>query len=71
MFYKRENGSIFVGYTDSDYAGDTDDRKSTSSHTNLLNFGAISWSSKKQQIVTLSSTEAEYVAAAASFYQAM
>ncbi|CAL2228255.1 unnamed protein product [Prunus armeniaca] len=67
----REDGSGFVGYTDSDYAGDIDDRKSTSGHTFLLNSGAVSWSSKKQQIVTLSSTEAEYVAATASSCQAM
>ncbi|CAL9028826.1 unnamed protein product [Prunus brigantina] len=71
VFYKSDDGSGFVGYTDSDYAGDIDDRKSTSGHTFLLNSGAVSWSSKKQQIVTLSSTEAEYVAAAASSCQAM
>lgn len=48
VLYKRENDVGFVGYTDSDYVGDIDDRKSTSSHVFMLNFGAILWSSKKQ-----------------------
>jgi hypothetical protein len=52
------------GWTDSDYAGDVDDRKSTSGYVFKLGSGAISWSSKKQPIVTLSTTEAEFVAAA-------
>jgi hypothetical protein len=52
------------GWTDSDYAGDSDDRKSTSGYVFKLGTGAISWCSKKQPIVTLSTTEAEFVAAA-------
>lgn len=54
-----------MAYSDSDFAGDLDDRKSTSGSVFLLAGGAISWSSKKQPVVTLSTTEAEYVAAAA------
>jgi hypothetical protein len=54
------------GWSDSNYAGDLDDRKSTSGYVFMLGTGAISWSSKKQPIVTLSTTEAEFVAAAAS-----
>jgi hypothetical protein len=53
-----------VAYTDSDYAGDLDDRKSTYSYVFLLSSGVVSWLSKKQPIVTLSTTEAEFVAAA-------
>ena len=49
-------------YTDSEYAGDLDDRKSISGYVFLLSEGAMSWSSKKQPVVTLS-TEAEFVAA--------
>ena len=52
-------------YTDSDYAGDTEDRRSTSGFVFILSGGAVAWSSKKQPVVTLSTTEAEYVAAAA------
>ena len=52
-----------MGFTDIDYAGDQDDRKSTSGYVFVLGTSAISWLSKKQPIVTLSSTEAEFVAA--------
>ena len=63
LFYKRESDSIPKVYTDSDYAEDIDDRKSTSGYVFLLSKAAVCWSSQKQAIVTLSSTEAEYVAA--------
>jgi len=52
-----------VGYVDSDYAGDTADRKSTSGFVFLQAGGAVSWGSKKQSTVSSSTTEAEYVAA--------
>ncbi|CAL5372261.1 unnamed protein product [Camellia sinensis] len=50
---------------------DIDDRKSTSGNEFLMSSGSISWSSKKQQIVTLSTTEAEFVAAASCSCQAI
>lgn len=65
VFYKRNTEVNLLGYTDSDYARDVDDRRSTSGYVFLLNGTAICWSSRKQDIVTLSSTEAEYVAATA------
>ena len=65
VFYKEGDDLKMVGYTDSDYAGDIDDRKSTSRSIFMMSSGAICWSSKKQAIVTLSITEAEFVAAAA------
>ena len=49
------------GYTDADWGGG-DDRKSIGGYTFLLNGSAISWNSKKQSTVALSSTEAEYMA---------
>jgi hypothetical protein len=52
------------GWTDSDYVGDLDDRKSTSGYVFKVGSGVISWSSKKQPIITLSTIEAEFVAAA-------
>jgi hypothetical protein len=51
-----ENDRNLLGYTDSDYARDVDDRKSTSDYVFLLSGAAICWSSRKQGIVTLSST---------------
>ncbi|MCH85372.1 hypothetical protein A2U01_0006218, partial [Trifolium medium] len=51
------------GWSDSYYVGDVDDRKSTSGYVFMYENGAISWSSKKQAIVTLSTTEAEFIAA--------
>ena len=50
-----------MAYTNSDYAGDADDRKNTSGYVFLLSGGPVSWASKKQPVVTLSSTEAEFV----------
>jgi len=47
-----------------------DDRKSTSGHVFFLGTGAVSWSSNKQDIVALSSSEAEYIAATSSACQA-
>lgn len=48
------------GWTDSDWAGDIDHKRSTTGYCFTLGSGAISWSSKKQPTVALSSTEAEY-----------
>eukprot|EP00257_Ricinus_communis_P017176 XP_015575556.1 uncharacterized protein LOC107261370 [Ricinus communis] len=64
IFYKRIGTSELVAYTDSDYAGDKEDSKSTSGYVFMM-CGAVAWSSKKQPIVTLSTTETEFVAAAA------
>ncbi|XP_075098864.1 secreted RxLR effector protein 161-like [Nicotiana tabacum] len=55
-----------VGYSDADHGGDLDERKSTSGYVFLLSDGDISWSSKKQSCVSLSTMEAEYVALASA-----
>lgn len=65
IMYNRGTGGEFQSYTDSDYAGDLDDRRSTSGYIFLMAGGAVSWSSKKQPIVALSTTEAEYIAVVA------
>ncbi|XP_030451109.1 uncharacterized mitochondrial protein AtMg00810-like [Syzygium oleosum] len=63
LFYKKEEKSDLFGFTDSDYAGDLNDKRSTSGYVFILGSGAVSWSSKKQPIVTLSTTEVEFIIA--------
>ncbi|KAG6590623.1 Integrase catalytic core protein [Phytophthora cinnamomi] len=52
----------FQGYSDADWAGDLSDRKSTSGYLFQVAGGPISWGSKKQSSVSLSTSEAEYIA---------
>jgi len=52
-----------MGYMDSDWTNDPDQRRSISGYIFTLGGGAVSWSSKKQQTVAASSCEAEYMAA--------
>ncbi|GJV50142.1 putative ribonuclease H-like domain-containing protein [Tanacetum coccineum] len=56
-----------VAYTDSDYAGATQDRKSTTGGCQFLGNRLISWQCKKKTMVATSTTEAEYVVAASSY----
>ncbi|KAG6470514.1 hypothetical protein ZIOFF_071587 [Zingiber officinale] len=62
--------SIF-GYSDSDLAGDLDGRKSTSGMAFYFNESLVSWNSQKQKTVTLSSCEAEFMAATTAACQAL
>ena len=62
ILYSKSDDFILVGYTDSDFAGSVDDRKRTYGYIFHLGLGAISRASQKQPIVTLSTTEVEYVA---------
>ena len=57
-------GSIFdlIGYSNSDYAGDQVDRKLRSGTCHFLGWSLVCWSSKKQNCVSLSTVEAEYIA---------
>ncbi|XP_052477147.1 secreted RxLR effector protein 161-like [Gossypium raimondii] len=71
ILYKKGAKSNLIGFTDSDFAGDTNDWKSTSGYVFMLGSGAISWSSKKQSIVTLSTTKVEYVTATTCATQAI
>ena len=55
-----------IGYSDADWAGDITDRKSTSGYLLLLSSAAVTWKSKKQTVVALTTAEAEYVALCAA-----
>jgi hypothetical protein len=51
-----------LGYCDADWGGDLEDRRSTTRFVFMIGGGAISWSSKRQPTIALSTTEAEYMA---------
>src|SRR5215510_12311265 len=57
------NTELFTTYTDADHGGNPDDVRSTSGFVVKMGTGAISWSSRLQSLVALSTTEAEYIAA--------
>ena len=62
LLYTSGDGHVCFGYSDSDWAGDLDDRRSTSGYIFKLSGAGISWKSKKQGSVALSTAEAEYIA---------
>ncbi|XP_059663982.1 secreted RxLR effector protein 161-like [Cornus florida] len=61
--YSSESNSEIVGYIDANWAGNKDDRKSTSGGCFYIGTNIVSWYSKKQNCISLSSCEAEYIAA--------
>jgi transposase InsO family protein len=62
---------LFDGYCDSDWGSSKDDRRSVTGYTFMLGGGAVSWQSKKQPTVALSSVEAEYMAACQAAREAL
>jgi hypothetical protein len=62
LTYRRFDSLHLEGYSDSDFTGDVDDRKSTSGYVFTLVGGAISWKSSKQTVTTSSTMYAEFVA---------
>ena len=64
LWYSADSSLALVGFSDADFGGCRLDRKSTSSTCHFLGTSLVSWSSRKQASVALSSTEAEYVVAA-------
>lgn len=67
----RQLNLKLCGYSDADFAGDLDTRKSTTGYAFCINKALVTWSSQRQKIVTLSATEAEYVAAATACKEAI
>ena len=71
LLYNTTDAKDLVGYSDADWAGDVNDRKSTSGYVFQICGGAISWRSKKQSCVALSTAEAEYMALASTTQEAV
>ncbi|PKA54370.1 Retrovirus-related Pol polyprotein from transposon TNT 1-94 [Apostasia shenzhenica] len=63
LWYPNESTSNLIGYSDADFAGCKVDRKSTSGTCQFFGNALVSWSSRKQNSIALSTAEAEYVAA--------
>nr|GEY19899.1 putative reverse transcriptase, RNA-dependent DNA polymerase [Tanacetum cinerariifolium] len=64
LWYPKESPFDLIAYSDSDYGGATQDRKSTTGGCQFLSRRLISWQCKKQTIMATLTTEAKYVAAA-------
>lgn len=61
IYVRDQRADILCGFADADWAGDINDRKSVSGHVFKVFGATVSWSTRKQKAVALSSTEAEYV----------
>ncbi|GJR37976.1 putative ribonuclease H-like domain-containing protein [Tanacetum coccineum] len=71
LWYPKDSPFDLVAYTDSDYAGASLDRKSTTGGCQFLGCRLSSWQCKKQTVVANSTTEAEYVAASSCYGQVL
>jgi len=69
--YVKDKSAILIGFCNADWAGSEDDSRSTSSYAFSFGSGAFSWASVKQNIVALSTAEAEYVSASEATAQAI
>ncbi|XP_061347559.1 uncharacterized mitochondrial protein AtMg00810-like [Gastrolobium bilobum] len=63
LHYSKSDKYKLVGYSDSNWCGDVDDKKSTAGYVFFVGNTAFTWVSKKEPIMTLSTCEAEYVVA--------
>ncbi|CAM8966050.1 unnamed protein product [Rhodiola kirilowii] len=63
ILYTKDTNPYLVGYCDADWAGNTEDQKRTSGGCFFLGNNLVSWFSKKQNSILLSTAEAEYIAA--------
>ena len=62
LWYSKGSDCSLVGYTDSDFSGCKSDRKSTSGTCHIFSNSLVSWHSKKQVSIALSTADAEYMA---------
>jgi hypothetical protein len=71
LSYNRDHDFKLSGYTDSDWAGSVSDKKSTSGCCFILGSAMISWQSRKQSSIALSTNEAKYIVASSASYEAV
>ena len=71
LVYSKTGNQMLNGFTDADWASDVDKRRSCTGYVFKMCNGAISWNSKRQPTVALSSTEAEYMALSSALQEAM
>ena len=71
LHYSYHGHLDVTSYSDSGYAGDRGDRKSTSRYCTFVGGNLVTWRSKKQNVVSRSSAEAEYRAMAQTAYEMM
>ena len=62
VWYRKDTNDVLAGYSDADWARNADDRKSTSRCCFYVGNNLVSWISKKQNYIYLSTAEAEYIA---------
>ena len=62
VWYIKDTNDILAGYSDVDWAENADDRKSTSGGCFYMGNNLVSWMNKNQNSISLSTTEAEYIA---------
>lgn len=70
-YSNRESESGLIGFSDADNAGDVETRRSTTGYIFELFGGPVTWASERQRMVTLNTTESEYVAACAAAKEAI
>ena len=63
LFYSKDSNLSLAGFSDSDWTGNADDKKSTTGGCFYVGANLVAWMSKKKNFVSLSTVEAEYIAA--------
>ena len=71
LVFCKETYNNVIGFSDADWAGEIDQRRSCTGYVYVYQGGAISWNSKMQHTVALSSTEAEYMALSSATQEAL
>ena len=71
LLFTRNESTKCTGYSNPDWAGDIDDRKSTSGCLFIMSGAPVSWRSKKQSCIALSTAEAEYISLTSAAQEAI